>query len=159
MELHDMMISHYLFRPISTYFDLFHVFSTYACVVICRNMSKSNFATDGVPYTEPSLGSKLWISPEISVSLSISSPKSEAMNWSNNCCSGQWPRLTTNNAQSITVSENGSLINIFYFNLKFVGSLYKQPVIWCLFSCLVTLHMWYWNELSKRLTKQVTQVN
>ena len=27
----------------------------------------------------------------------------------NNGCSGQWPRLTTNNAQSIAVSENGSL--------------------------------------------------
>ena len=60
-------------------------------------------------FTEPSLGSKLRISPEISVSVSISSPRSEAMNWSNNGCSGQWPRLTTNNAQSITVSENGSL--------------------------------------------------
>ena len=44
-----------------------------------------------------------------SVSVSISSPRSEAMNWSNNGCSGQWPRLTTNNAQSITVSEKGSL--------------------------------------------------
>ena len=60
-------------------------------------------------FTEPSLGSKLRISPEISVSVSISSPRSEAMNWSNNGCSGQWPRLTTNNAQSITVSEKGSL--------------------------------------------------
>ena len=60
-------------------------------------------------FTEPSLGSKLRISPEISVSVSISSPRSEVMNWSNNGCSGQWPRLTTNNAQSITVSENGSL--------------------------------------------------
>ena len=45
-------------------------------------------------FTEPSLGSKLRISPKISVSVSISSPKSEAMNWSNNGCSGQWPRLT-----------------------------------------------------------------
>ena len=61
-------------------------------------------------FTQPSLGSKLRISPEISVSVCISSPRSEAMNWPNNGCSGQWPRLTTNNAQSITVSENGSLI-------------------------------------------------
>ena len=72
-------------------------------------------------FTEPSLGSKSWISPEISVSVSISSPRSETMpkyklspcfdrNWSNNVCSGQWPHLTTNNAQSITVSDKGSLI-------------------------------------------------
>ena len=60
-------------------------------------------------FTEPSLGSKLRISPEISVSVSISSPRSEAMNWSNNDRSGQWPRLTTNNTQSITVSDKGSL--------------------------------------------------
>ena len=59
-------------------------------------------------------------SPEISVSVSISSPRSEAMpkyklspcfdrNGSNNGYSGQWPRLTTNNAQSVTVSDKGSL--------------------------------------------------
>ena len=66
-------------------------------------------------FTEPSFGSKLRISPEISVSVCISSPRSEAMNWSNNGCSDQWPRLTTNNAQSITVSENGSLIYPIFF--------------------------------------------
>ena len=81
-----------------------------------------SFSAKWEPYavTEPSHGSKLRISPEISVSVSISSPRSEAMskyklpacfdrNWSNNGCSGQWPRLTTNNAQSITVSDKGSL--------------------------------------------------
>ena len=36
---------------ISTYFDLFHVFSTRACVLMCRNISKSNFASAGAPYT------------------------------------------------------------------------------------------------------------
>ena len=62
-------------------------------------------------------------------------------------------RSTSSNA--IIFQCQSKFNNMFYFNLKFVSSLYKQPVIWCLFSCLVTLHMWYWNELSKRLSKKV----
>ena len=45
-----MMISHYLFQPISTSFMSFRHMHVSSCVVICRNVSKSNFATDGAPY-------------------------------------------------------------------------------------------------------------
>ena len=48
----DSITSHYditlLFRPISTYFDLFrHMMS--------RNVSKTNFGTDGAPYHQACL--------------------------------------------------------------------------------------------------------
>ena len=39
-----------VFRPISTYFMSFRHMHVSSCVVICRDVSKSNFATDGAPY-------------------------------------------------------------------------------------------------------------
>ena len=97
-------------------------------------------------FTELSLGSKLRISPEISVFVSISSPRSEAMNWSNNGCSGQWPRLTTNKAQSITVSEKGSLTIQQMLTFKTQHYNYSQSVILC--SC--TYKLLHWGRICTR---------